>query len=96
MKTYLKIKDFFFFGEHIQECILGFCSIFISYLYANAIIEIYIILTCSTILSVKVLLAIDESTSVINSADEEGGRIGNLEIVEVLLCRGRSFYNICS
>ena len=72
MKTYLKIKDFFFFGEHIQECILGFCSIFISYLYANAIIEIYIILTCSTILSVKVLLAIDESTSVINSADEEG------------------------
>jgi ankyrin repeat protein len=48
---------------------------------------------------VKVLSAIDESTSVINSADEEGwaplhsaASIGNLEIVEVLLSRGRSLY----
>lgn len=47
----------------------------------------------------KVLSAIDESTSVINSADEEGwaplhsaASIGNLEIVEVLLSRGRSLY----
>uniref|UniRef100_A0A7N2R224 Uncharacterized protein n=1 Tax=Quercus lobata TaxID=97700 RepID=A0A7N2R224_QUELO len=44
---------------------------------------------------VKVLSAIDESASVINSADEEGwaplhsaASIGNLEIVEVLLSRG--------
>ena len=47
----------------------------------------------------KVLSAIDESASVINSADEEGwaplhsaASIGNLEIVEVLLSRGRIFF----
>ena len=45
------------------------------------------------------LSAIDESAIVINSADEEGwaplhsaASIGNLEIVEVLLSRGRSLY----
>ena len=47
----------------------------------------------------KVLSAIDESASVINSADEEGwaplhsaASIGNLEIVEILLSRGRIFF----
>ena len=45
------------------------------------------------------LSAIDESAIVINSADEEGwaplhsaASIGNLEIVEVLLSRGRIFF----
>lgn len=47
----------------------------------------------------KILSAIDESKSVINSADEEGwvplhsaASIGHLEIVEILLSRGRSSY----
>ena len=45
------------------------------------------------------LSAIDESAIVINSADEEGwaplhsaASIGNLEIVEILLSRGRIFF----
>lgn len=47
----------------------------------------------------KILSAIDESKSVINSADDEGwvplhsaASIGHSEIVEILLSSGRSSY----
>lgn len=48
---------------------------------------------------VKILSSIDESASVINSADEEGwvplhsaASIGHSEIVEILLSRGISYF----